>query len=183
MSGVSDSLSIQILVLRCQTGDEVAFGRIVERFHKRLSYFVRKMLADSHRVDDVLQNVWFDVFRKIRTLRNPEAFSTWVYRIARDHVYRLHRKRRLPTEPLQEANISAEESALEGFSAEDCGQVHAALDLLSAPHREVLMLRFLDELDYEQIAEIVGCEIGTVKSRLHYAKRALKQILERERVP
>eukprot|EP00913_Durusdinium_trenchii_P028402 g26630.t1 len=167
-----------ILVLRCQTGDEAAFAQIVERFHPRVAYFVRKMLADTHRVEDVLQNVWLDVFRGIRSLRNPDALSTWLFRVARDHVYRLHRKRKIATTELNVNDVASDE--VPTFQPEDASRIHDALDRLSPEHREVLVLRFLDDLNYAQIAEITSCEIGTVKSRMHYAKRALKQILERE---
>ncbi len=180
MSDVSKSLALQILVLRCQTGDELAFATIVKQFHPRLSYFVRKMLTDPHQVDDVLQNVWLDVFRRIRALRNPAAFSTWAYRIARDHVYRLHRKPRLQTAELNDGDAAMAADEVDSFRPEDARRIHESLDRLSPEHREVLVLRFLDELNYEEIAEITDCEIGTVKSRIHYAKRALKQILERE---
>jgi RNA polymerase sigma-70 factor (ECF subfamily) len=180
MNDVSKSLSLQILVLRCQTGDESAFATILEQFHPRLSYFVRKMLDDPHQVDDVMQNVWLDVFRRIGQLRNPAAFSTWAYRIARDHVYRLHRKVRLPTAELNEGDAAIAVDETDSFGSEDARRIHESLDELSREHREVLMLRFLDELNYEEIAEITNCEIGTVKSRVHYAKRALKHILKQE---
>ena len=180
MSHVFESLSLQILVLRCQTGDEAAFAEIVARFQPRLSYFVRKMLADPHKVDDVMQNVWLDVFRRIRSLRNPAAFSTWAYRIARDHVYRLHRAPRLQTAELHEADAATAGDEADSFRPEDARRIHELLDQLSPEHREVLVLRFLDELNYKEIAAITDCEIGTVKSRVHYAKRALKHILQRE---
>lgn len=180
MSDVSKSLALQVLVLRCQTGDEAAFAKIVATFHPRLSYFVRKMLAGSHRADDVLQNVWLDVFRGLKSLRKPQAFSTWIYRIARDHVYRLHRKRKLQIVELNDGDATTATDAAEPFRPEDVAAIHNSLDRLSPEHREVLALRFLEELNYEEIAEITSSEIGTVKSRLHYAKRAIKQLLERE---
>ena len=183
MNDVSKSLSLQLLVLRCQTGDENAFAMIIEQFHPRLSYFVRKMLADRHQVEDVMQNVWFDVFRQIGRLRDPAAFPTWAYRIARDHVYRLHRNVRLPTVELNEGTSTIAVDEVEHFQSEDARQIHQSLDKLSPEHREVLILRFLDELKYDEIAEITNCEIGTVKSRIHYAMRAIKQILKQEYEP
>jgi RNA polymerase sigma-70 factor (ECF subfamily) len=65
-----------------------------------------------------------------------------------------------------------------GFTPEDGARIHAALDGLALEHRQVLMLRFLEGMTYEQIAVVSGCGIGTVKSRLHYAKRALRHVLE-----
>ena len=65
------------------------------------------------------------------------------------------------------------------FSPEDGQRIHAALDELTLEHREVLVLRFLEDMAYEDIAAVTGCQMGTVKSRLYYAKRALRGILER----
>jgi RNA polymerase sigma-70 factor (ECF subfamily) len=64
------------------------------------------------------------------------------------------------------------------FTAEDAQAVHAALDQLAAEHREVLLLRFIEDMSYDDIAEVVDCPIGTVRSRIHNAKRALKRILQ-----
>jgi RNA polymerase sigma-70 factor (ECF subfamily) len=64
------------------------------------------------------------------------------------------------------------------FSAEDAARIHAGLDRLDPAQREVLVLRFLEELSYEQIGEIVDCPLGTVRSRIHYAKAALRRVLE-----
>jgi RNA polymerase sigma-70 factor, ECF subfamily len=76
----------------------------------------------------------------------------------------------------------ASESESDTVSAEDAEQLHAALAKLSPEHREVMVLRFLEGMSYEHTAAVIGCELGTVKSRIHYAKRALRQILERSMV-
>ena len=67
------------------------------------------------------------------------------------------------------------------FSAEDAARVHAALDHLNLEHREALMLRFLEGLSYDEIGRVVGCPPGTVRSRIHYAKAALRRLLETDR--
>ena len=69
------------------------------------------------------------------------------------------------------------------FSPEDAARIHAALDRLAAEHREVLVLRFLEEMTYDQIARVVGCQLGTVRSRLHYAKQALRRAIEKDQPP
>src|SRR5207253_1216868 len=99
--------------------------------------------------------------------------------VARDRAYRVLRRRRPAHQSLDEwdeAATSADEAA---FSAEDAARVHAALDRLAPEHREVLVLRFLEDLSYDDVARVVGCPVGTVRSRLHYAKRALATVLER----
>jgi RNA polymerase sigma-70 factor (ECF subfamily) len=179
MSDPADRLYERVLVLRCQTGDEAAFAELVQRYTPRLRYFIRKMLADAHGAEDVLQEVWIDVFRGVAGLNELAAFPAWVYRIARDRVARHLRKRAWPRSTRAEAAL-ADEVPDDTFSAEDAERVHASLDELPPEPREILVLRFLEEMTYDDIARVVGCPVGTVRSRLHYAKRALREILERK---
>ena len=83
----------QLLILRCQAGDEAALSELIARYSPGLLFFLRKMLGKSEGVDDLLQEVWIDVYRKINRLDRPTAFPAWLYRIARDHAYRLLRRR------------------------------------------------------------------------------------------
>src|SRR5438067_7021192 len=100
MTDLADRLYERLLVLRCQTGDGAAFAELVERYDRRLRYYLRKMLREPDRLDDLAQEIWFDVFRGVPNLTEPAAFRAWFYRLARDRVYREYRKRRLPLEPL-----------------------------------------------------------------------------------
>jgi RNA polymerase sigma-70 factor (ECF subfamily) len=138
------------------------------------------LTPDAHAADDALQDVWFDVFRNVGRLEDAGAFPAWLYRIARDRAYRLLRRRGVRVaSPIDEAaDLPANE--VETPDAEDVGLVHASLDRLPHEQREVLLLRFVEAMTYEQIALAVGCGVGTVRSRLHYAKRALRADLERE---
>jgi RNA polymerase sigma-70 factor (ECF subfamily) len=175
----ADELYERVLVLRCQTGDGAAFAELVERYQPRLRYYLRKMLAGTGAADDVYQEVWCDVFRALPRLANPGAFRAWLYRIARDRALRLLRRRRPPHRPLDEAEVAANGAADEEFTAEDVVRVHAALDELAPEHREAVVLRYVEGMSYEEIARVAGCQLGTVRSRLHYAKRALRRALER----
>src|SRR6185369_4401105 len=103
MADVAERLYERLLVLRCQAGDEAAFAELVERYHVRLRFFVRKILGGLDNADDVLQEVWFDVFRKCHRLKEPAAFATWVYRIAHDQACRELRRRGVQHVSLEEA--------------------------------------------------------------------------------
>ncbi len=172
-----EQLYERVLVLRCQTGDEAAFAELVERYGPRLRYFVRRMLETGD-PDDVLQDIWLDVFRGLPRLADAGAFPAWLYRLARDRVLRHWRRRRPPHQPLAEVDVP-DSSADGDFTAEDAGCIHAALAGLAPEHREVIVLRFLEEMSYDDIARVVGTPVGTVRSRLHYAKQALRRIIER----
>lgn len=166
----------RVLVLRCQVGDEAAFAELVERWTPRLRYYLRRML-DGPDADDVLQDVWLDVHRGLGRLSEVGAFPAWLFRLARDRVYRLLRRRRR-TEPLLDLDPPATDDGPE-FSAEDATRIHAALAGLPPEQREVVVLRYVQGMSYDDIAAVVGVPVGTVRSRLHYAKRTLRLVLER----
>src|SRR5262245_41545245 len=155
----------QILVLRCQTGDEAAFAELVERFGPRLRYYLQKAFGRTDGAEDAWQDVWFTVFGKVRGLADPGAFTTWLYRIAQRRAHGVLRKRRPSFRPMEEAEQVTDPGA-EGpdFSPEDGRRIHAALDDLALEHREVLVLRFVEDMTYEDIAAVTGCSVGTVKS-------------------
>src|SRR5690348_15926556 len=96
MTDPAESLLVQVLVLRCQTGDAAAFAELIGRYDRRVRYYVQKMLTARSRdlIDDVIQDLWFDVFRSIGKLREPRAFGTWLYRLARDRAWRDLRRSR-----------------------------------------------------------------------------------------
>jgi RNA polymerase sigma-70 factor (ECF subfamily) len=174
MTDPADDFYRRVLVLRCQAGDAAAFAELIELYQPRLRYFVQKMTQRSSNVDDLLQDVWLDVLRGLARLRQPGAFSGWLYRIARNRV---SRQRSEPFHPLEDADIPDDED--ESFGAEDAEMVHHALDQLAPAHREVLLLRFVEEMSYEEIAEVTSQPVGTVRSRIHYAKRTLRSLMER----
>jgi RNA polymerase sigma-70 factor (ECF subfamily) len=121
--------------------------------------------------------VWFDVYRGVARLADPGAFPAWLYRIARHRALGELRKTRQHLSSLEGIDLAGEEGEDDDFSAEDAVRVHAALGRLAPEHREVLLLRFIEGMTYEDIARVTGCRLGTVRSRIHYAKRALRRVM------
>ena len=182
MAKSTDQLYQQVLILKCQTQQAGAFEELVTCYDAPLRFYLRQLTGEVECVDDILQDVWLDVFRKLPKLRSPRAFPVWLYRIARDKAfYMLRRTTRLPESLKNEADIPAapESGEEETFSPEDATRIHACLDKLPLKHREVLSLRFLEEMTYEDIARVVGCTVGTVRSRIYYARRMLKEKIRR----
>lgn len=176
--GLNQRLLDRILILRYQTGDVAALEELVDRYYAPLRYFVRRLLGGAECADDILQEVWLTVLRNLRRLRNPEAFSVWLYRIARHKVYDELRKQQAVA-TFNDETVPADAVENEsGFSAEDAARIHECLQRLTPEHREVLVLRFLEQMPYEDIAQVVGCSLGTVKSRIYYAKQALRREME-----
>jgi RNA polymerase sigma-70 factor (ECF subfamily) len=178
MNDPVDRLYERLLVMRCQSGDEAAYRELVERYGPRLRYFLRKLVPHGDRAEDLLQEVWIDVFRQLPRLQEAGAFTPWIYKIARGRVaLELRRNGRVPPAADLPELAAGPREELE-FSPEDAARIHGALDKLPSDHREVLVLRFLEELSYEEIGVVVGCPLGTVRSRIHYAKAALQKLLE-----
>jgi RNA polymerase sigma-70 factor (ECF subfamily) len=171
-------LAEDVLLLRCQIGDKNALTELIERYKKPLWYFINRLLDDSEPTEDIFQDTWLTVIRQMHGLREPDSFSTWLYRIARNKVYHQLRKKRVWSE-LSEDVAAPNENEDDIVSLEDAAKVHKCLKELRPEHREVLMLRFLEQMTYQQMAEVLDCNLGTVKSRVYYAKRALKKELEK----
>ncbi|UCD24298.1 MAG: sigma-70 family RNA polymerase sigma factor [Gemmatimonadota bacterium] len=172
-------LRLHFLVLRCQTGDERAFADLLDRFAERtLGYLVG--LVGSEDAEDVNQEVWLAVYRGIRMLHNARSFRTWLFRTTRHHAIDFLRRRKREQRLLELAAVDAKvtvEAEEERDIMVEPELLDAALSELSPAHREVMLLRFRDEMSYTQIALVVGCPIGTVRTRLHHAKRKLYQLL------
>jgi RNA polymerase sigma-70 factor (ECF subfamily) len=170
----------ELLVLRCQAGDPAAFAELIAAFERPLRYYLVKTLGDEDRAYDVLQEVWLKVVRTIRQLVEPAALRVWLYRLAHgvavDHI----RRQRVRQNAEQERAAPEEAGDADPeFTSFDAQAIHRALDELPPRQREALVLFFLEDMSLEDIAEVLGCPAGTVKSRLHYAKRALRDLLMR----
>jgi RNA polymerase sigma-70 factor, ECF subfamily len=165
------------IALRCQTGEAGAFEDLVTAMERPLLYYAASITGDPDSGLEVLQEVWMKVFHGIGKLKDPGALRSWLYSIthgiAVDRIRRNASRERAEAVDLEDFQNSDESS----FAAEDAAAIHRALSELGFKHREVLVLHFLEDLSIEEIAKVVGCSEGTVKSRMHYAKRAMKEIL------
>ena len=173
-----EQLIEQMLILRCQMGDKAAFARLIERYQRPLRYFISRLLDDAQASEDILQDTWLTVIGRIHGLKKPEAFSVWLYRIARNKIYHQLRKKKVWSE-LNENIPAPNENEDDVVSLEDIAKVHRCLKMLRPEHKEVLMLRFLEQMSYQQISQVVNCNLGTIRSRIYYAKLALKKELEK----
>lgn len=176
-----DQTYLRILVVRCRLGDRIAFEELVARCQPELRGFLYRMLLDHHAADDLAQEVWLDVFRGISSLNDTEAFMPWLYRVAHRRLCRRWRRRPEPVCPLDERDFDPAATEPIEFSAEEARELHRAIDQLSAEHREVVLLRFMKEMSYQEISQVLNCPVGTVRSRLHHARAALRSLLEKVR--
>jgi len=168
------------IVHRCQDGERTAFEELFEMYQPRLKYYVRRLNSDGAGIDDTLQDIWLTVFKKINKLKEVRSFNVWLYRIARNKVYdRFRRKDKFVPLP-EEDKIPVSGSIEPVLDTNDAEKLHAALNKLKPYHREVLTLSFIEQMPYQSIADVVGCSIGTVRSRIFYAKQSLRKEMERQ---
>lgn len=183
----AEALRLHLLVLRCQAGDERAFAQIFDWFGKRTLGYLRGLVGEA--AEDVQQEVWLAAYLGIRGLSNPRAFRTWLYRTTRHRAIDFLRKQKRERELLADAEAEAADASEPadagepadegGTAALDESELEAVMATLTPAQREVLVLRYQDDLSYAEIALVVGCSVGTVRSRLHYAKQRLHECVAR----
>ena len=182
MASRKDRIRSELLVLRYRTGDAGALAEIVAMWERPLFYYIRRIVDSEEDAWDLLQEVWCQVVRKIGKLREPGVFPAWLYTIARNAA-KNHLRDNPSFSEFAEDNSEASRPNSDpepSFSAQDAEEIHWALGKLSLPHREALALHFIEGFSLAEIGAITDQPVGTVKSRLHYAKKALRAVLEKE---
>jgi RNA polymerase sigma-70 factor (ECF subfamily) len=186
------TLRERMLIRRLQQRDERAFSEVVRLYQHKIYNLIYRMVGNREEAEDVAQEVFVTVFKHVDTFRGDAKFSTWLYRIATNHTRNrlkyLGRRARNATSELDETaerelastqpsamrpQIAGPDAVLEGLQLERV--VQEGIALLEPEHREVLVLRDVESLSYDEIASITGVAEGTVKSRLHRARLALKE--------
>ena len=171
----------ELLVLRCSRGQKEAFEELVSSWEKKLFYYIHRLLEDEQEAWVVLQEVWVKVLQNIKRIREPRKLPVWLYSITRKTVISHLREKYSQRELLEKEEVYSnieENNSQNNF--DNIQQVHYGLGKISLPHRDILTLFFLQDLSLEEIAEALQIPKGTVKSRLYYAKKAFKDVLERE---
>jgi RNA polymerase sigma-70 factor (ECF subfamily) len=182
MTGSTDDLS---LIAECRAGRTDAFGVLVQRYQDRLYPTALRLTGGTEDALDLLQDAFFQSFRKLGSFHGESSFYTWVYRIVVNLALSAKRRRtpKLFRDPGSGADFDpAETSASSDPSSnlervEREAMVQQALDRLAPDHRVVIVMKEFDGMHYEEIAATLGVPIGTVRSRLHRARSELKELL------
>jgi RNA polymerase sigma-70 factor (ECF subfamily) len=178
------------LIADCLQGRPDAFGELVRRHQDRLYNTVYRLVGNAEDAQDVVQEAFLNAYQSLDRFKGEAQFFTWLYRIAVNTAISLKRKRRVAlrleagrdgaggVEPLDSSDASRPGHALE--QAEQERRIHNALGRLSAEHRTVLVLKDMEDLKYETMAEILQVPVGTIRSRLHRARLELRELLEHD---
>lgn len=195
MSAKAQEVAIdRMLVDRFKSGDEAAFNEMVSRYWDRIYTMVNQLLRNSQDAEEVTQDAFIRAHRGLANFRGEAAFSTWLYQIAtnlaRNRYWYWWRRKRDHSVSFDQPVSSENETTLAELipaevetpgdatvTQEFVNRIAAGMENLNAKHREILILRNVKNMSYEEIAEILGISVGTVKSRIARAREALRSQL------
>jgi RNA polymerase sigma-70 factor (ECF subfamily) len=186
---VSERDTDQLLVERVQAGDKKAFDLLVSKYHRKVIRLISRLVRDPAEVEDIAQEAFIKAYRSMPQFRGDSAFYTWLYRIAVNTAKNaLVASNRRPV-PLSDLTRSDDESDAEPWTPEAgidsqtpeamlssrqvAQTVDKAMQALAPDLRTAIMLREIEGLSYEEIAEAMNCPIGTVRSRIFRAREAI----------
>jgi RNA polymerase sigma-70 factor, ECF subfamily len=174
------------LITECREGKTAAFGELISRYQDRLFNTVLRLVDNAEDARDVVQEAFLHAYQSLHSFKGDSLFFTWLYRIAVNTAISMKRKQRRalriqPTgdekktiDPLDPSESNRPGHAIE--MAEEERKVHEALGKLSAEHRAVLVMKDMEGMKYEEMAEILGVPVGTIRSRLHRARLEMRDV-------
>jgi len=187
----SQTTSDMNMVKAAQSGDLEAMTWIYERYRRRIYNLCLRMLRDQSDAEDLVQDVFVQLFRKISTFRGESAFSTWLHRLAVNMVLmdiRSRNSKRYSMVPIEIAN-EEDDSLYEQLGREDEGlrscldrmTLLDAMESLPPGYRMVFLLHDVHGYEHQEIAEILSCSVGNCKSQLHKARLKMRRLVENQR--
>ena len=184
-----DRLSEAAAIERAKQGDAEAFETLYNLHKRRVYSLCLRMTANTAAAEDLTQEAFLQLFRKIGTFRGESAFSTWLHRMAVNVVLMQLRKKGLPVVSLEETMEGEEEAPRKEPGAEDprlAGsidrmQLQLSIRALPPGYRMIFLLHDVEGYEHNEIAEMVGCSIGNSKSQLHKARMKLRELLKTSR--
>ncbi len=178
------------LISRFLSGDNFAFEEIYKKYHARVYGLCLRMLKDPSTAEDLTQDVFVNLYRKIGSFKGKAKFSTWLYRLTVNEVLMYLRKKHVKTEFVGIDELPSQDQALlkivdlspeSGFV--DNMNLGRALDLLPNGYKNVFTLHDIEGYEHEEVACILGCSIGTSKSQLHKARLHMRKLLGKKANP
>jgi len=173
------------LISRCQKGDQDALKEIFNQYHQKVYRIAYGVVRQREEAFDIVQEVFVKLFRSIKNFKGKSAFYTYLYRLAMNTAIDHSRKMKKTTsfsldleDSFQPADSTEKRPDHIVAKKELEGRVRWAIDQLPMDQKATLIYREIEELSYQEIAEAMGCSIGTVMSRLHYGRKRLHDLLK-----
>jgi RNA polymerase sigma-70 factor (ECF subfamily) len=180
---MTNSLPDEMLCVQVQKGDKEVFGELVDRYQKKLIRYGRKFLFSSENIEDLVQDVFIKAYQNMQSFDTKQKFSPWIYRIAHNtFINELKKHARTPLS-LFDFDTLIPHLAYDDPATKEREQkemrllIDQSLQKLAPKYREIIVLYFLEELNYKEIADILHIPTGTVGIRLTRAKKQLKKYL------
>lgn len=169
-------------------GDMVAFEEIYQRHHRRVYSICLRMLQNAHEAEDLTQDVFIQLYRKIGSFRGDSAFTTWLHRMTVNQVLMHFRKRNVKFEKTTEDGETPDQVVAGTANPEkmpivDKLALESAIDQLPDGYKNVFVLHDVEGFEHEEVAKILGCSVGTSKSQLHKARLKLRKLLKKKANP
>lgn len=178
------TMTDEALVIQIQQGQQAVFRDLMQRWQHRIFTFCIRNLGESPIAEEATQEIFIKVYRNIQSFRNEAKFSTWIYRIAHNHCINInarhHRRQRHQHTSLDdvEHTLVTSEPTNDLEHQDLQASIQDALDRLPDDYRHLLILRDIQDCSYEEIAEITQLNLGTIKSRIHRARKAIQPYLK-----
>ena len=164
------------LIIKAQRGDVDAYNLLVSRWEKRVFNYLLRLVRNREDALDLCQDVLLKVYQNLRKLEDPARFASWMYRIAHNEAYSMLRRKR-PEDDFETAKFDLPSMGGGMLPVETALAVDAALQRLTAEQREAVVLKVYQGFKFEEMSEILGCPLSTVKSRLYTALDLLRDAL------
>ncbi len=169
-------------------GDMVAFEEIYQRHHRRVYSICLRMLQNAFEAEDLTQDVFIQLYRKIGSFRGDSAFTTWLHRLTVNQVLMHFRKRTVKFEKTTEEGETPEQivagtSNPYKMQIVDKLSLENAIEQLPQGYKNVFVLHDVEGFEHEEVARILGCSVGTSKSQLHKARLKLRKLLKKKANP
>src|ERR1700752_4531336 len=185
----SHELSEAEAIARAKQGDAEAFESLYDRHKRRVYSLCLRMTANTAEAEDLTQEAFLQLYRKIATFRGESAFSTWLHRLSVNVVLMHLRKKGLPVVSLEETTQGDEDTPKKDFGADaprlagsvDRLRLQDAVERLPPGYRTIFVLHDVEGYEHNEIATMVGCSIGNSKSQLHKARMKLRDFLKTSR--
>ncbi|MFA6495139.1 MAG: sigma-70 family RNA polymerase sigma factor [Candidatus Paceibacterota bacterium] len=179
------AMSDEEIVKKVQSGDAERFGVLVERYEARLHRYAKKFLLDGDEGADAVQEAFIKAYVNIQSFDAARKFSSWIYRIAHNECINAIKKKRgkitlsLPDFDVLLPHLVAQETTSDEMERKQMRQeLDQSLEKLDAKYREPLVLYYFEELDYQEIADVLGIPTATVGVRLRRGREALRRVIE-----